>query len=383
MIKREKFIIIGSTGRNNGKTEFACKLIKQLSKEHLVIGVKVTTIKEDEAKCPRGEQGCGVCGSLTGSYKLTDETDKISQKDTARMLRSGAEKVLWLCVYKKSLLEGINELISKIPHNAVVVCESNSARLAIDPGLFIIIRKLSENFIKKSCKEVYDFADKIIESDGEKYDFSPERIRFDNNKWLLREKATAIILAGGKSIRMGEDKSMLQINGKPLISIISNQLLPYFDEVIIGANDSEKFKFLNLRVVHDIEKNKGPLMGILSCLKSSNSDLNFVTACDIPIMNIPYIKYMLNLAFNADIVMPVSENKRHETLYAIYNKCIINAAENILKDNKRRIIELFNMVNVTFVDINFDEWYQNLNTKQNYLNFMQRQFQTSTILKTG
>jgi len=176
---------------------------------------------------------------------------------------------------------------------------------------------------------------------------------------------------------------MLQINGKPLISIISNQLLPYFDEVIIGANDSEKFKFLNLRVVHDIEKNKGPLMGILSCLKSSNSDLNFVTACDIPIMNIPYIKYMLNLAFNADIVMPVSENKRHETLYAIYNKCIINAAENILKDNKRRIIELFNMVNVTFVDINFDEWYQNLNTKQNYLNFMQRQFQTSTILKTG
>ena len=274
---------------------------------------------------------------------------------------------------KNHLLKGITELLKNVPSNAIVVCESNSARLAIEPGLFIIIKNSSDKSIKDSCKQVYHFANKVIKSDGENWDFSPERIQFNNNKWALREKATAVILAGGKSLRMGEDKSLLQFNGKPLISVISSQLLPYFDEVIIGSNDSKKFKFLNLRVVHNIEENKGPLMGILSCLKASDSDVNFITACDIPFMNIPYIQDMLNMASDADIVMPVSGNNRYETLFAVYNKRIISAAEDILKNNKRRIIELFNRVNVNFIDINFDSWYQNLNTKQNYLNFIQSQ----------
>ena len=79
------------------------------------------------------------------------------------------------------------------------------------------------------------------------------------------------------------------------------------------------------------------------------------------------------MASDADIVMPVSGNNRYETLFAVYNKRIISAAEDILKNNKRRIIELFSRVNVNFIDINFDSWYQNLNTKQNYLNFIQSQ----------
>ncbi|PIP55326.1 MAG: hypothetical protein COX07_00520, partial [Bacteroidetes bacterium CG23_combo_of_CG06-09_8_20_14_all_32_9] len=115
----------------------------------------------------------------------------------------------------------------------------------------------------------------------------------------------------------------------------------------------------------------------------SDNDLNFITACDIPFMNIPYIQHMLNIASDSDIVMPVSGNNRYETLFAVYNKSIVNAAEDILKNNKKRIIELFNKVHVTYIDINSNGWYQNLNTKQNYLSFIQRQLQISTILKTG
>jgi len=374
MIKKENIAIIGSAGRNCGKTEFVCELIKSLSAKHQVIGVKITTIREYGEKCPRGEQGCGVCSSLSGPYKITVETDKDSHKDTARMLRAGAESVYWLRVYSESLRTGINELLSSLPKNAVVVCESNSMRLAVDPGLFIIIKNSGDDVIKPSCQQVLPFADKIVGFDGNGWNFTPGRILFRNDQWILREKATAIILAGGKSLRMGADKRLLQVNGEPLICTISNQLLPYFDEVIIGANDIDKLKFLNLRIVTDIEKNMGPLMGILSCLKSSVSDLNFVTACDIPYMNIPFIMNLLTLSVDQDIVMPVSENNHFETLFAVYNKSIVPVAEEIVNNNKRRIIELFRKVRVKYVEMSNTGWYQNLNTKQNYQDFIQRNY---------
>lgn len=194
MINNKNIIIIGATGRNNGKTEFACNLIKQLSEKHEVIGVKVTTIKEDGEKCPRGEHGCGVCSSLTTNYELTEEKNILSQKDTAKMLRAGANKVFWLRVFKKSLDEGVNELLYNIPSNVVVVCESNSVRFALKPGLFIIIKNSLDNLIKKSCKEVYHFADKIIVSDGKEWNFHPERIQFYNNRWRFCKKETATLL---------------------------------------------------------------------------------------------------------------------------------------------------------------------------------------------
>lgn len=56
--------------------------------------------------------------------------------------------------------------------------------------------------------------------------------------------ATAIILAGERSSRMGKDKSMLPIDDKPLIQHIADQLSPFFKEVIIGTNDVDNINFL-------------------------------------------------------------------------------------------------------------------------------------------
>ena len=373
MFSRKNIIIIGSSGRNNGKTEFACRLIKKLSLEQNVIGVKITTIKENGEKCPRGEKGCGVCGTLTTPFELSIETNSDSHKDTSRMLKSGAKKVFWLRVLKSCLAEGINELLKNIPNNAIVVCESNSSRLNIEPGLFIIIKNPIENTIKQSCLEVYHYANKIIYFKENNWDFSPDRINYNNGKWYIRENASAVILAGGLSSRMGEDKSMLSIDDQPLISIIADQLKPVFDEVVIGTNDIKKFNFLNLRIIQDIEKNKGPLMGILSCLKSSNSDINFITACDIPLMNLQFIKDMIHIAKDYDIVVPVSAKNKYETLFAVYNKRITGIVEDTIKSNKSRIIEIFDKLNVHFIKFKNRDWYYNLNTKQNYYSFLQKE----------
>ena len=191
-----------------------------------------------------------------------------------------------------------------------------------------------------------------------------------NNESIIREKATAIILAGGESLRMGEDKYLLPVDGVPLIQHIINQLEGHFDELIIGANNPERFAFTGLRVVPDLEKDKGPLMGIYSCLKASSNDVNFITACDIPEMNTTLIHNMINLSSGYDIVVPLSESGNYEPLYAIYKKDLCSKAEQLLSNNNRRIIDLIKGAKVKTIDFKDCGWYQNLNVKEDYLNYL-------------
>jgi molybdopterin-guanine dinucleotide biosynthesis protein A len=371
MIKKVNYIILGSTGRNTGKTEFACRLIERLGKTHSVYGVKVTTIVRDEGGCPRGGTGCGVCSSLNEDFEITEEKTSGSVKDTQRMLQAGASRVFWLKVFKDALPQGVDALIKCLPDDAMVVCESNTLRTVVEPGLFFVIKNMTEKSVKPGCADVIQYADKIIEFNNMAWDFIPERVHVKNHTWIMREEATAIILAGGKSTRMdGEDKSLLPVEGQPLIAHIAGQLQGHFDEIIIGSNDPGKYKFLNLRIIQDIEKDKGPLMGILSCLNASSSELNFITACDIPVMNTKLIHDMIQVSKEAEIVMPVSGDNNYEPLYALYKRSIIPTAETILKNHGRRIIELLNYAKVRFFDFEHSTWYENLNRKDDYLKFI-------------
>ena len=186
MIKKKNFIIIGAAGRNVGKTEFACKLIADYAKSANVIGVKITTINDKNEKCPRGGNGCDVCSSLIGNYCITEEIAGPKGKDTVRMLNAGAEKVYWVQVLKEHLREGIENLLKLIPDTACVVCESNSSRLVLEPGIFIVIKEKNVDNIKPSCKNIIHYANKIIEFKNNNWDIQPEEFYFENKIWSLR-----------------------------------------------------------------------------------------------------------------------------------------------------------------------------------------------------
>ena len=184
------------------------------------------------------------------------------------------------------------------------------------------------------------------------------------------KNVTAIVLAGGNSSRMkGSDKSMLPVRGVPMISHIVRQLELHFDEVIIGSGDVEKYKFLGHMVVADREKGCGPLMGIYSCLIASETDINFVTACDIPYINISLIRKMLDLSEGADIIVPVSGSDHYETLYAIYKKSVIPFAADLLSEGKFKISGLFEKVETRFIPFDPGTWYHNINYEEDYRNF--------------
>lgn len=372
MIKKARFIVLGSTGRNTGKTEFACRLIEKYAKEQQLYGVKVVTIDPDQGSCPRGGEGCGICSSLKGDYEISEETRSDTDKDTSRMLRAGAHKVYFLKVRYDRLEKGLNALVNLIPENAFAVCESNSIRKVVEPGLFLVIKNRDEKQVKESCAEVVQYANKVIDFHCMNWNFSPERVVLSTNGWIIREHATAIILAGGKSSRMGVDKSLLAVNGQPMIAHIVQQLEHHFDEVIIGANDPGKYAFLKRAVVPDVEKNRGPLMGIYSCLRASSTEVNFITACDIPEMNLRLIQNMINLTRDADIVMPIKKGERHEPLYAVYRKSIAGKAEFVLNNNGKRIIELLDHVRVKLIEFSDTGWYQNLNLKDDYYAYIKK-----------
>jgi len=240
MFKLDGMLMIGSAGSKVGKTELACTLLRKFNKTSDIIGIKVTTIKDKDGQCPRGGKGCGVCSSLEGVYCITKETDSISGKDTARLLTAGASRVFWLRVLKEHLQEGTTALLDIIGPDAVSICESNSLRQVVEPGLFLMVRNRNLKFWKSSARQVKKYVDRIVISDGNRFDFDLDRIKLIDGKWIIQKQATlrdqspgasatAIIMAGGGSSRMGTDKSMLPIKGQSMIEAICEQLRGFFD----------------------------------------------------------------------------------------------------------------------------------------------------------
>jgi len=370
MIQLDGMLMIGSAGANVGKTELACVIIRKFGKSTAITGIKVTTIKAKDGKCPRGGKGCGVCSSLDGNFYITEEGSKSSGKDTARLLAAGARKVFWLRVMKTHLKEGITSLLDIAGEGEVLVCESNSLRAVVKPGLFFILRRRGSKAWKSSARSVKRYADRIVVGDGGGLDFDIERIKLADGKWVMPERATAIIMAGGDSRRMGTDKSMLPIKDKSMIETICEQLRGTFGQILISANNVERYAFLGLPIIKDKISGQGPLMGIASALGFSENEANFVTSCDIPHIEMSFVRRMLVEAEGYDIVVPAGKDGRKEPLFAVYKKNALKAINEVLREGGRKISDVFGRCRVKYVELEGD--IVNLNTKTEYEEYLEK-----------
>lgn len=190
MSVKSNILIIGSTGRNTGKTVFACKLIENHSAQNEIIGVKIIPIDKNEIECHRGLESCGLCNSLVGDYEIIEEETKETLKDTSRMLKAGASKSYLLLIDRGYLEKGIDAFLKTLPKNVLVIIESNSIREVLEPGLFIVIKELTNSFVKPTCAKVIDRADKIVEFSDMNWNFDPNDIIIQNQSWLVREQPT-------------------------------------------------------------------------------------------------------------------------------------------------------------------------------------------------
>lgn len=147
---------------------------------------------------------------------------------------------------------------------------------------------------------------------------------------------TLAILAGGKSSRMNyNNKAFLSFKEKTFIEHIINAGKG-FKEIIIVANDKEVYERFNLRVVEDIYKGNGPLAGIHSALKSSNTDYVLCVACDMPLVSSELLDFLGNYNEDYEILVP-KYKERLQPLCSIYSKNIIGKIEESLIRNENKL----------------------------------------------
>lgn len=178
------------------------------------------------------------------------------------------------------------------------------------------------------------------------------------------------MLAGGKSKRMGSNKSLLPLLGKPLIQHVCEQIRPCFDELLIAGGSSRRFSFLDVPVIQDEVPGQGPLRAIVSALAVSRHDLNFVIACDIPCVNKALLRNLLRQARGCDCVVPVTIEGHYEPLFAVYRKSALPAMRRALEDGERRVVAALSRCRVKTVQIPPSDEIKNINTMDDYRKLM-------------
>jgi molybdopterin-guanine dinucleotide biosynthesis protein A len=179
----------------------------------------------------------------------------------------------------------------------------------------------------------------------------PERSRCISRYMEADMESSVVILAGGKSSRLGRDKSFLLMEGQPLVARLVQKLSVLSDDLIIVTNDATGYEKLALpaRLVPDLRPGVGSLMGIYSGLTVARHPQALTVACDMPFLSLPLLRYMLSQADGVDVVIPRLGGLL-EPLHAIYNKSCLAAMDRLLAQNRRQIIAFFPEVDVRYVE---------------------------------
>ncbi len=187
---------------------------------------------------------------------------------------------------------------------------------------------------------------------------------------LIFNKVTAIILAGGKSTRMKNNKLLLPIKNVPMIQHVYNQLKAYFNEILISSNNSSKYSFLNANVIIDKQPDCGPLMGIASAMEVSSNEINFIIASDIPEFDSELLLNMVKISKDFDGVVPINSKDQFEPLFAIYRKKMLKSIFKYILDGKYKIINILKNFNIKYIKIEESNKFININDTKDYNNYL-------------
>jgi len=174
-------------------------------------------------------------------------------------------------------------------------------------------------------------------------------MKIKENKKNLR--LTAIILAGGKSSRIGsdQDKAILKLNGKRLIDIVISKLKHIVGGNIIIVGPQEKYPSYK-QVVSDLFYQKGLMVGLYSGLKASASRYNLVVGCDMPFLKVELLQYMRDKIGSNDIIIPRYAKSYIEPLCAIYSKACLEIMKRNIEAGILSIRRIFPYLKVKYIE---------------------------------
>lgn len=174
---------------------------------------------------------------------------------------------------------------------------------------------------------------------------------------------TGVVLAGGKSTRMGTNKAVLEVGGRRLIESVVEKLQAFFPEVLIIANTPGLYETLGPKVFPDLIPDKGSLGGLYTGLFYASYEYVFFAACDMPFLNpdlIAFMKEIVGEGFSPplsggveprpyDVVIPKAQGELH-TLHAIYSKRCLPFIKELLDRERLKIVAFFPKVRVKVIE---------------------------------
>lgn len=176
-------------------------------------------------------------------------------------------------------------------------------------------------------------------------EYNPENNTVETNQGKSIFPLAGIILAGGKSVRMGVNKAFITMSGQRIIDRTAALFSTLFRQVILVTNSPLEYASLDLEIAVDLIPQTGPLAGIYTGLRYSSHPYSFVAGCDMPLISRAVLEHMIALCPRHDVIIPLLEDGYHP-LHAVYSSRCIEPFEKLIRSGQFKITEIFPHVRV-------------------------------------
>ncbi|MDO5145707.1 MAG: molybdopterin-guanine dinucleotide biosynthesis protein B [Eubacteriales bacterium] len=194
-----------------------------------------------------------------------------------------------------------------------------------------------------------------------------------------------VVLCGGKSSRMGRDKSMLPVDGETMLERILGRLRTpgervAVDDVVLSVGDASEpqryEKITGVRSAYDESPGCGPLAGFEAALQACRHSTVFVTACDMPEVDMELVEELFfHVALGTEAVIPVDKQGKMYGLCGLFHKKAGGAAKRCLREGRYRVRDLLHELSVVKVPVERlmggTHKLQNINTKKEYEHYVE------------
>lgn len=167
---------------------------------------------------------------------------------------------------------------------------------------------------------------------------------------LSATQLTGIVLAGGMSTRMGQDKASLPWKGSDLLNTVLARLAPVCTELVVVSNVPRHIVLPNVKIVADKYIRCGPLAGMQAGIRAATCDYSFIAACDMPYLNTQAVAYIGSIAVGYDAAVPFIGDF-FNPLHGVYRRTCLPYIERLLKQGRYSILNFYNQIKLRRINV--------------------------------
>jgi molybdopterin-guanine dinucleotide biosynthesis protein A len=180
------------------------------------------------------------------------------------------------------------------------------------------------------------------------------------------KQITGVVLAGGLSRRMGQDKGSMLFRDKALILYSYEVLKPFVNSVWLSSNQKPHASF-GLPMLADIHHSIGPIGGLHAALIAAPTEWILVLPCDTPLVQAELIMQLFNTSISTDCQAIVPSHDGHfEPLFALYHKNTIDQINIQISKGDYKMTHFIEQINTVIVQVSQQKSFVNINTPEDF-----------------